>query len=205
MFTGTHRDIHKYTQVHTSIHAEIYTGTHRCTQVHTQIHRYSQVHTSTHTLAHRFLQLVCDTHLHLSLTQGPWFKSSHLWISALVSLFLECWSQVALPCGQHHGPSQQLGSPCGHPPPWPSSLVLVAPGSFRTETQPGRLLSGGGPCGVCDGPREDRGPPLTRRGAGTVAATVEVLSCHFCLGHVWVLGTLTEFILFHPEGLSVGH
>ena len=137
----THRYTHKYTQAHT----QIYTSTHRCTEVHIQmftgthrdihtgaheytcrnIHRYSQVHTSTPTLAHRFLQLVCDTHLHLSLTQGPWFKSSHLWISALVTLFLECWSQVALPCAQHGGSSQQLGSPCGHPPPWPSSLVLV--------------------------------------------------------------------------------
>lgn len=136
MFTGTHRDIHP--------------GAHEYTR--RNIHRYSQVHTSTHPLAHRFLQLVCNTHLHLSLTQGPWFKSSHLWISALVTLILECWSQVALPCAQHRGSSQQLGSPCGHPLPWPSSLVLVAPESFRAETQPGRLLSGGGPCGVCDGP-----------------------------------------------------
>ena len=38
-----------------------------------------------------------------------------------------------------------------------------------------------------------------------MAATIYILSCHFCLSQMWALGTLTEFILFHPEGLSVGH
>lgn len=137
--------IHKvHTATHMHTHKYRYTGAHRDTQVHTGAHKY------THTGAQ--FPTACDTHVHLSLTQGPWFKSSHLWISAQVTLFLECWSQVALPCGQHCGPSQQLGSPCGHPPPWPSSLVLVAPESFGAETQPGRLLSSGGPCGVCGGP-----------------------------------------------------
>ena len=142
----------------------------KCTQVHTATHmhthkyrypqRYAQVHTGAHKYTHTGAQVpaACDAHLHLSLTQGPWFKSSHLWISAQVTLFLECWSQVALPRGQHCGPSQQLGSPCGHPAPWPSSLVLVAPESFRAEAQPGRLLSGGRPCGVCGGPAGGLGP-----------------------------------------------
>ena len=153
MHTHKYRYPQRYAQV-SQVHTHRYTGTQRYTQVHTGARKY------THTGAQ--VPAACDAHLHLSLTQGPWFKSSHLWISAQVTLFLECWSQVALPRGQHRGPPSSWGSHVGIPHPGlpPLCSLPLSPSGQRPSLAASSLV--GGPVGCAVGPREDWGPPPTQ-------------------------------------------